>query len=151
MYRGEAFSFETLFKAICEVTLNTSNSRWVQEGQQVMRHLRAFEFQHPNENVFCLYIALQIHKDTYSQFWISVKYEYNGFPQKIVPMTTEEFSILLEALLNLLKQGKRFSHKELYELYSVIINESKKLRSFSEGSTFIQQTIRKWQKKMQKI
>ncbi len=139
------------FKAICEVTLNTSKLQWVQEGQPIMRHLRDFEVQHPNAEVFCVFVAPQIHNDTYSQFWISVKYEYNGLPQKILPMTTEEFSVLLETLLTLLKQGKRFSHKELYELYSMIINESKILASFSEWSTFIHETIKKWQYKMVKI
>jgi hypothetical protein len=138
----------SIFKAICEVTLNTSKLQWMQEGQPVMRHLRDFEVQHKDDEVFCIFIAPQIHNDTYSQFWISVKYEYNGLPQKIVPMTTEQFTILLETLLNLLKQGKRFSHKELYELYSIIINESKKLASFSEWAIFIHKTIKEWQYRM---
>jgi len=140
--------FYPTFKAICEVTLNTSKLQWVQEGQPVMRHLRDFEIQHQDDDIFCIFIAPQIHNDTYSQFWISVKYEYNGLPQKIVPMTTEQFSVLLETLLNLLKQGKRFSHKDLYELYSVVVNESKNLRSFSEWANFILRTFEDWQKKV---
>jgi len=136
------------FKLICEVTLNTSKLQWVQEGQPVMRHLRDFEIQHRDDEVFCIFVAPQIHNDTYSQFWISVKYEYNGLPQKIVPMTTEQFAILLETLLNLIKQGKRFSHKELYELYSMIINESKNLASFSDWAMFIHKTVKEWQYRM---
>ena len=76
------------FKAICEVTLNTSKLQWVQEGQPIMRHLRDFEVQHRGDEIFCVFIAPRIHNDTYSQFWISVKYEYNGLPKKIVPLTT---------------------------------------------------------------
>lgn len=133
------------FKAIYEVTLNTSKLQWVQEGQPVMRHLRDFEVQHQGDEIFCIFIAPLIHNDTYSQFWISVKYEYNGLPQKIVPMTTEQFAILLETLLNLLKQGKRFSHKELYELYSLIISETKKLSSFSDWAIFIHKAVKEWQ------
>lgn len=136
------------FKAICEVTLNTSKLQWVQEGQPVMRHLRDFEVQHQGDEIFCIFIAPQIHNDTYSQFWISVKYEYNGLPQKIVPMTAEQFAILLETLLNLLKQGKRFSHKELYGLYSMIISESKNLLSFSDWAIFIHKTVQEWQQRM---
>ncbi len=136
------------FKAICEVTLNTSKLQWVQEGQPVMRHLRDFELQNKGDDIFCIFIAPQIHNDTYSQFWISVKYEYNGLPQKIVPMTTDQFAVLLETLLNLLKQGKRFSCKELYELYSVIVNESKNLTSFSQWANFISRTLKDWQKKV---
>jgi len=37
-----------------------------------------------------------------------VKYEYNGLPQKIVPLTTEQFAILLETLLKIKKQGKNY-------------------------------------------
>lgn len=140
--------YYSTFKAICEVTLSTSKLQWVQEGQPVMRHLRDFEVRHQNDEVFCIFIAPQIHKDTYSQFWISVKYEYDGLPQKIVPLTTRQFAILLETLLNLLKQGKRFSHKELYELYSMIINETKKLTSFSNWAIFIHKTLKEWQQRM---
>jgi hypothetical protein len=140
--------YYSTFKAICEVTLNTSKLQWVQEGQPVMRHLRDFEVQHRGDEVFCIFVAPQIHSDTYSQFWISVRYEYNGSPQKIVPLTTEQFAILLETLLTLIKQGKRFTHKGLYELYSRIINESKKLASFSDWAIFIHKTIEEWQHRM---
>ncbi len=136
------------FKAICEVTLNTSKLQWVQEGQPVMRHLRDFEIQHRGDEIFCIFIAPQVHNDTYSQFWISVKYEYNGKPQKIVPMTTERFSVLLETLLKLIKQDKRFTHKELYKLYSMIINESKRLTSFSDWAIFIHKTVTEWQQRV---
>lgn len=136
------------FKAICEVTLNTSKLQWVQEGQPIMRHLRDFENQHQDSEIFCVFIAPQVHHDTYSQFWISVKYEYNGFPQKIIPMTTEQFAILLETLLKLIKQEKRFSHKDLYSLYSMIINESKRLASFSEWAIFISKAVKEWQQRM---
>jgi hypothetical protein len=138
------------FKAICEVTLNTSKLQWVQEGQPVMRHLRDFENQHQGDNIFCIFIAPRIHPDTYSQFWISVKYEYDGAPQKIVPMTVEQFSILLETLLNLLKKGKRFSHKELYELYSTITERTKNIKKFSEWELFIDKDIKQWQNKIVK-
>jgi hypothetical protein len=136
------------FKAICEVTLNTSKLQWVEEGQPVMRHLRDFEIKHINDEVFCIFVAPQIHNDTYSQFWISVKYEYNGSPQKIVPITTEQFAILLETLLNLVKLGKRFYHKELYELYSMIVGTTQKLASFSEWAMFIPKTIKEWQERI---
>lgn len=135
------------FKAICEVTLNTSKLQWVQEGQPVMRHLRDFEVQHQDKEIFCLFIAPRIHNDTYSQFWISVKYEYNGQPQSIIPLTTEQFSLLLVALLELVKQGKKFSHEKLYNLYNRIVSETKKLKSFSEWANYIPEAIKEWQQK----
>jgi hypothetical protein len=136
------------FKAICEVTLNTSRLQWIEEGQPVMRHLRAFENCHRGEEVLCLFIAPRIHTDTYSQFWISVKYEYDGAPQKIVPLTTEQLAILLETLLFLLKSGRKLSHLELYKLYSDIINGTRKLTSFSEWASYIDSVLNNWQERM---
>ncbi|MCJ7459364.1 MAG: AlwI family type II restriction endonuclease [candidate division Zixibacteria bacterium] len=136
------------FKAICEVTLNTSSLQWVQEGQPVMRHLRDFETQHQNDEVFCLFIAPQIHNDTYSQFWISVKYEYNGLRQRIVPITTDQFTILMDTLLDFVKQGRRFSHRELYDLYSQIINQTVQLNSFTDWATYIPEAVKEWRQRM---
>jgi hypothetical protein len=135
--------YET-FKAICEVTLNVSNFQWIQEGQPVMRHLRDFENKHGFKNIFCIFIAPKIHKDTYSQFWISVKYEYDGKPQKIIPLTTQQFSFLLKKLLRYLESKKRFTHKELYELYEKIINETKTVNSFSEWAIKINRILKSW-------
>jgi len=136
------------FKAICEVTLNTSKLQWVQEGQPIMRHLREFEVQHRDEEIFCLFIAPQIHNDTYSQFWISVKYEYNGLSQKIIPMTSVQFAVLLETLLELVKHGKRLTHRELYDLYNHIVSETKKLGSFSDWANRIPNILENWQQRM---
>lgn len=143
-YKADIECFYSTFKAICEVTLNTSNLQWVQEGQPVMRHLRDFERQHDFKNIFCIFVSPRIRSDTYSQFWISVKYEYDGKPQKIVPLTTEQFALILEKLLNYVKSGKKFSHKELHNLYGKITQETKKLKSFSDWATQINSIINKW-------
>jgi hypothetical protein len=136
------------FKAICEVTLNTSTLQWVQEGQPIMRHLREFEVRHRDDEVFCIFVAPRIHNDTYSQFWISVKYEYDGLPQRIVPMTTEQFAVLLETLLELVKQGRRFSHRELCNFYTQAISETKRLGGFSEWAACIPELLEQWQRGM---
>lgn len=149
--RPDVECYYQTFKAICEVTLNTSKLQWVHEGQPIMRHLRDFENQQQTKEVFCIFIAPQIHNDTYSQFWISVKYEYNGLPQRIVPITTEQFAILLETLLKLVQQGQRFSHKELYTLYSKVVNETKDLNSFSNWATSIPEVIKEWQEELIKL
>jgi len=133
------------FKAICEVTLNTSNLQWVQEGQPVMRHLRDFEKVNGfDDNIYCIFIAPKIHKDTYSQFWISVKYEYDGRPQKIIPLTTKQFALLLKKLLKYIQKNKKFTHYELYKLYNSIIKETKKANSFSEWAQRINKTLELW-------
>jgi len=138
--------FYQTFKAICEVTLNTSGKQWVQEGQPVMRHLREFEMQNSDDEgkIFCVFLAPLIHNDTYNTFWISVKYEYDGTPQKIIPMTTEQFTIVLETLLTRLNRGQSFSHRELYALFSQIIANSQDLNSFSDWANAVQNNLIKW-------
>lgn len=136
------------FKGICEVTLNTSRLQWVQEGQPVMRHLRDFELEHSGEDVFCVFVAPRVHRDTYSQFWISVKYEYDGSPQRIVPMTTEQFADILETLLQIVRQGNTFSHRELYSLYNEITYATKKLDRFSDWAAYIGKAITGWQRRI---
>ena len=136
--------YET-FKAICEVTLNTSNLQWVQEGQPVMRHLRDFEKVNGFEdNIYCVFVAPKIHRDTYSQFWFSVKYEYDGRAQKIIPLTAKQFALLLRKLLKYIENGKRFTHHELYQLYDLLIKETTPVNSFSEWAERINQVLNAW-------
>lgn len=136
--------YET-FKAICEVTLNTSNLQWVQEGQSVMRHLREFEKKNRfDDKIYCIFVAPKIHKDTYSQFWISVKYEYDGSSQKIIPLTAEQFALLLKKLLRYIEKGKKFTHHELYKLYDRLIKETTTISRFSEWVEKINNVLELW-------
>jgi hypothetical protein len=62
-----------------------------------MRHLRDFETTF-NKDSYCLFIAPKIHIDTLNTFWFSVKYEYQGRKQKIVPISINQFVEILEVL-----------------------------------------------------
>ncbi len=136
--------YET-FKAICEVTLNTSSLQWVQEGQPVMRHLRDFErINGFDENIYCIFVAPKVHRDTYSQFWFSVKYEYDGRPQKIIPLTAKQFALLLKKLLRYIENGKKFTHHELYKLYDLLVKETTTIGSFSEWAKRINKVLELW-------
>jgi hypothetical protein len=140
--------YET-FKATCEVTLDTSKLQWVREGQPVMRHLRDFERLHDDANVFCLFIAPQIHNDTQSQFWTSVKYEYDGARQKIVPLTTENFSMVVETMFNQLRSGKSFNHRDLRALYNRVVESVAELNGFTEWAAYTTTAINEWQEEIQ--
>lgn len=113
------------FNMICEVTLLKSRDQWINEGQPVMRHLRNFEEQNTEEECFCLFIAPNLHRDTINTFWTSVKYEYEGVPQKIVPITILEFVQILEYTKELNMQGIRVNHVNLKELLNRIYSHSK--------------------------
>lgn len=136
------------YNAICEVTLDTSNFQWVRESQPVMRHLRDFETKYTNTKNYCLFISPKIHIDTLYHFWTSIKHGYNGSPQQIIPLTTEQFAILLETLLKLIQKGKRFSHTEVEELYREIILKTNSVNGHSEWFSVIPQIIEEWKLKV---
>jgi hypothetical protein len=136
------------FKAIFEVTLNTSNTQWMQEGQPIARHLRDFEKKNGfDENIYCIFVAPRIREDTYSILLYFIEKGYDGKPQKIIPLTTSQITTLLKKLLIYLEKGKRFTHKELFNLYEHVIIETKKLNAkFSKWDEIINNTLELWEK-----
>lgn len=104
------------FAMIVEVTLDTSSFQWVREGQPVMRHLREFEERTGKQPVYCLFVAPKVHKDTYAQFWYSVKYEYQGKPQRILPLTTSQFRSVVEVLRDRIARRGTADHRLLKQL-----------------------------------
>lgn len=105
------------FGAICEVTMLTNRDQWHNEGQPVMRHLRDFENANTGQPNYCLFVAPSIHTDTVNTFYMSVKYEYEGRPQKIIPMTIVQLEDLLKTVKIVKEQGRTFRHTELMRLY----------------------------------
>jgi len=136
------------YNAICEVTLDTSNFQWVRESQPVMRHLRDFETRFSDTKNYCLFISPKIHIDTLYHFWTSIKHGYNGSQQQIIPLTTEQFAVLLETLLTLIQKGKRFSHTEIEELYKKIILKTSEVSGHSEWFSVIPKVIDEWKLKV---
>lgn len=105
------------FGAVAEVTMLTSRDQWYNEGQPVMRHLRDFEISNSEKPNYCLFVAPKLHVDTVNTFYHSVKYEYEGKKQKIVPITISQLIRLLKLVKNMVAAGKQFSHKELMKFY----------------------------------
>jgi hypothetical protein len=132
------------FNAICEVTLLTNRSQWFNEGQPVMRHIRDFEKSNSTKDVYCLFIAPKLHRDTINTFWFSVKYEYEGNPQKIIPLTINQFTYLLEVLLRLKEENKFLTHQKIKDLYDSIINQTKSINSSNNWISNIPKIIKIW-------
>lgn len=107
------------FNAICEVTMLTGRDQWYNEGQPVMRHLRAFENKHSILPSYCLFIAPSLHKDTINTFYIAVKYEYEGIRQKIIPITITQLKNILLTIKRILETKRSFSHQDIQKLYEV--------------------------------
>ncbi|MCK4668450.1 AlwI family type II restriction endonuclease [Candidatus Dependentiae bacterium] len=133
------------FDSICEVTMLTARNQWYNEGQPVMRHLRNFEDKiNSDRDIFCIFIAPSIHQDTANTFWVSVKYEYQGAPQKIVPLKVSQIIELLEFLIEYKEQGKLFLHTHLKELFERIVSIKDKVNSSKEWLSQIPNIIKDW-------
>lgn len=110
------------YNAICEVTLLKDRSQWFNEWQPVMRHLRDFENQHNDKPSYCLFIAPQLHQDTINTFWTSIKYEYEWTPQKIIPITINQFIVILNVLREFKIKDLKFRHWYIKNLFDDILN-----------------------------
>ena len=122
------------FGAICEVTMLTSRDQWYNEGQPVMRHLRQFENNNADKQNYCLFIAPSLHVDTINTFYMSVKYEYEGTPQKILPITIVQLESILQVIKQLSIRGKKFSHVDMQKLYETCTD----VKNVSNSSTWLE-------------
>ncbi|GAB6391318.1 MAG: AlwI family type II restriction endonuclease [Treponematales bacterium] len=134
------------FNSICEVTLLSNRSQWFNEGQPVMRHLRDFESAHTGKQTYCLFVAPKIHRDTGNTFWVSVKYEYEGQSQKIIPVTIQQFTEILSFLLAARKQKGNYHlpHGKIQELFDIIVSETAHQTSAPDWLATIPAIIKTW-------
>ena len=137
--------FYESFNAICEVTMLKGRNQWYNEGQPVMRHLRDFEEKHSDKLSYCLFIAPTLHRDTINTFWMAIKYEYEGSPQKIIPLSISQFISVLKVLVQLKSEKKFLPHTEISRLYDEILDSSESSSNSNEWLDSIPSIISKWQ------
>lgn len=140
--------FYESFNAVCEVTMQTGRAQWYHEGQPVMRHLRDFEKRHKNKPSYCLFIAPKLHRDTVNTFWTAIKYEYEGQPQRIIPLSIQHFALILKILLQLKTEEKFLKHSDISRLYNDILDSSNAFNNSSEWLKSIPNTISLWQESL---
>lgn len=124
--------FYESFNMICEVTMLSTRTQWINEGQPVMRHLR--DFENRNNNSFCLFIAPRIHRDTFNTFKTANKYEYEGKPQKIIPLNITQFIIILEKVLKKKMKDNPITHEEFKKLLEILYENAKDSTDILEWS-----------------
>jgi len=135
------------FNAICEVTMLTSRQQWYAEGQPVMRHLREFE-ENSDKETYCIFVAPDLHRDTINTYWTSIKYEYEGEPQKIIPLTISQVLVLLEILIQRKKAGSQIFHHELKKLFDDIVNLKDRVNTSDNWIAAIPKTLNQWKTNM---
>lgn len=135
------------FSAICEVTMLTSRDQWYNEGQPVMRHLRQFEDENADKQNYCLFIAPSLHVDTVNTFYMSVKYEYEGKSQKIVPITIIQLENILSTIKQLSQLGKPFRHDDMQNLYERC-TDVKNINNSTNWLEYISNEICTWENQL---
>lgn len=135
------------FNAICEVTMLTSRDQWYNEGQPVMRHLREFETRNNDKESYCVFVAPTLHVDTLNTFWMSVKYEYQGQKQKIVPLTIGQLISILQLIKDMKTNGKNMTKDDIKSLYELCLDINH-LPSSTEWISHISTQLDSWRKHM---
>jgi hypothetical protein len=110
------------FGMTVEVTLQSGRDQWILEGQPVMRHLRDFEgkYLEYGDNIYCLFIAKYLHRDTLNTFWNSIRgIGYEGRQQKIIPLTIDQYVKILTYLNEFIKS----EHKPTHVLYKQLLEK----------------------------
>lgn len=131
------------FNSICEVTMLTGRNQWHNEGQPVMRHFRDFEGKSEKDN-YCLFVAPKIHRDTINTYWTSVKYEYEGHKQKIIPLTISQIIEILRTISEVRTRNKTFSHLQFQQLLDSVINLTNTTTNSDDWLRKIPDYIDKW-------
>lgn len=125
------------FNATCEVTMLSSRDQWYNEGQPVMRHLRDFELSNNSKDCYCLFIAPSLHRDTINTYYQSVKYEYEGTKQKIIPITIRQLIEILKIVANVKRANIEFKHTYIKQLYDNVLEAI----SDATSTTWIEEKI----------
>ena len=139
------------FNATCEVTMLSSRDQWYNEGQPVMRHLRDFELSNNNKDCYCLFVAPFLHRDTINTYYQSVKYEYEGTKQKIIPITIKQLIKILKTVASIKRANKDFKHTYIKQLYDDILLSISDATSTSWVEQKIPAVITQWENNMKSL
>lgn len=136
------------FNSVCEVTMLSDRSQWYNEGQPVMRHIRDFEEEHPDKQVYCLFVAPRLHQDTVETFWVAIKHGYRGATQKIIPLSITQIIRLLEILIEMKDSGRKLGHGRLSALYEEILATANQVSDSADWIERIPATIDTWREEI---
>lgn len=131
------------FGSICEVTTLTNRDQWHNEGQPVMRHLRDFENKNPDKPSYCLFIAPSLHRDTINTFYTSVKYEYEGAKQKIIPITIKQLNMILNVAKRVIENHQNLKHDNMKALFDSCTDMSQ-ISNSTEWLGYLENSISNW-------
>ncbi|MGI9440765.1 MAG: AlwI family type II restriction endonuclease [Parvibaculales bacterium] len=132
------------FKMVCEVTLQRDKLQWVNEGQPVLRHTHEFAQAHPSAEIFCLFVAPQIHIDTANIFWVHIRSGYESQEMRVVPITISDLCDILEFCAQCYSHNKVISYKKWKELLICAVGAAENHDSASQWVASMSSLIEKW-------
>lgn len=140
--------FYERFNSVCEVTMLTNRDQWHNEGQPVMRHFRDFESVSTHQDNYCLFVAPSMHRDTINTFWTSLKYEYEGTSQKIIPLSISQIIKILEIIKELKVNNKTFSHLRFKKLLDDVVGLKNSVSNSDEWLRAIPNILNNFQQEL---
>jgi hypothetical protein len=117
------------FDILVEVTLSKGAKQYEMEGEPVARHLGNYQKQ-TSKDVFCIFIAPNLHPATLSHFYLLHQYEvaYYGGKVRIIPLSLNEFQ-------DLLKQAYKATTKPTAQAIKSFVQSASELAQSSVNET----------------
>jgi len=123
------------FNIVGEVTKQQGGNQWMTETVPPQKHLSDFEDKNKDKPNFLLFLAPTIHERTYANFFIAIKGGAYG-KQKIIPLSTTQFSLLLKKINIFISKNKKFNSnifKSFFEHTVKLAEKSEKAADWSKN------------------
>jgi len=118
------------FNAICEVTMLTDRSQWVNEGQPVQRHLLEFSQKHSDKEAIGIFLAPVIHADTRNTFKQAFYGGYGSVDSlKIVPFDFNSWIDVITKISTARKEGRNINQSGFQSFLESLLPTTSKMEN----------------------
>ena len=131
------------FNIVGEVTKQQGGGQWIHETVPPQKHLSDFEDKNKDKQNFLLFLAPTIHERTYANFYTAIKGGPYG-KQKIIPLSTTQFSLLLKKINTLISKNKMFNSNILKKIFEDMVDIGEKSKRADEWSVKLDRAIKNY-------
>ena len=96
-------------------------------------------------------MAPSLHRGTINTYYQSIKYEYEGAKQKIIPITIKQLIEILKIVANVKRANIEFKHTYIKQLYDNVLESISDATSTSWVEEKIPAAITQWGNTMKKL
>ncbi len=134
------------FNLIVEVTLIRSKNQVTSEVLPVSRHFVDSKKKSGNKTCYCLFLAPSIHRDALNQFYYFINNSVEGYDLNLIPLTIEQYTNLLEIILENSDKGKNVNQKKLEEFFNYSLKKLKEENDSTKWYDTLNSYIQDWGK-----